>query len=842
VREQSPQCEAYGETTDIDLTFLGAGTKKGEFLISHDNTEGWIVNVGAVQGVPPSGAIFLLKDGREVRINSVKTNYSTIEAAAFDDTEEQHPVTLKNVEAGLLTIPVLRLAFSKDSDKRGIDVLKERLANMSLKAIQIVENENDTDYVIRAYNNAYRLCKRGDTVPLFKRQEGYTISTAQLFLRNIETISKWRAKLELDNALTTISDSEFEINVLDITDNPLPRPYVLKQVDETTAFRVKVGIKNVGSRNYWVSALYIGSDFSVSNEFLTKKEIKPNETAWIEYKNQPSVPFNVQKEYRSWGVNEIQEYFKIFISTDPIDTSIHNQKGLQLDTYKEIGEATPDVPMNDWRTILVPLTVVCPLTSRDVVGGSTVQMFDAEIIAPQGFSAKMNAASTMQATAQASRSVKSVPILRGGVDMSPAAFAEGLSNSPPLDVLEIKNATGTISYDKPLKIKLKNIKENETVLSFGFDAATSLYLPLGISDATGTVNINHLPEAEEEEISRSLGSSAINALKIYFKKMVNPVFGGYDYPLLRMAKFTDNAEEMTYETDKAVIQKAVSEANSVLLFVHGLIGATDSNAKALVRASQAIGEQGIIGGYDVVLTFDYESLNTTIENTAADLEKRLSDVGITPPSFGVSGKRCDIMAHSMGCLVSRHFVERLSGSKIVQTLYLFGAPNSGSTLAELKNMIGTGLTLAVNGLSFLQPYIVPLSLLGKGLETMLVTIGELDPKSAFITDLNNAPDTGIRYYATAGNVELMQKTQPQQHTFYQKVINSLKKTPDNMLNNLFGEPHDMAVPVRSVHSVGKQSNVVFREIACDHFNFFEVNSVGLMALIEEVKGEEEGIM
>jgi pimeloyl-ACP methyl ester carboxylesterase len=842
VNEQSPQCDAFGETEDTDLTFLGAGTKKGEFLISHDNTEGWIVNVGAVQGVPPSGASFVMKDGREITINTVKTNYSTVNGEALTNLEEQYPVMLKNVEAGLLKLPLLRLAFSKDSDKAGIDILKERLTSVPSKTIQIVDNEADTDYVIRAYDNAYRLCKRGDTVPLFKREEGYNVSTAQRFLKNIETISKWKAKLELDNALTTIADSEFEIKVLDIADNPMPRPYILKQVDDLTAFRVRVGVTNKGSRNYWVSALYIGSDFSVSNQFMPKKEIKPGETAWIEYKNQPSVPFNVQKEYLSWGVNEIQEYFKIFISTDPIDTSIHNQKGLELDVNKGsergVGEATPDVPMNDWRTILLPLTVICPLKSRDVVGGNPVQMFDAEITAPQGFSAKMNLASTMQATAQASRSVKKEPILRGGMDMSPAAFAEGLSNSPPLDVLEINNAMGTVSFDNPLKIKLKNIKENELVLPFGFDAETGLYLPLGFSDETGTIHVNHLAEAEKGEVSRSLGDSVVNALKIYFKKLVKPIFGNYDYPLLRMAKFTDNAEEMTYETDKAVIQKAVSKANSILLFVHGLIGATDSNAKALTRAAQAAGEEGVIGGYDLVLTFDYESLNTTIATTASDLEKRLKEVGI---GEGL-GKRFDIMAHSMGCLVSRHFVERLSGSKIVKTLYLFGAPNNGSTLAELKNMIGTGITLAVNGLSFLQPYILPLSFLGKGLGTMLVTIGELDPKSAFITDLNNAPDTGIRYYATAGNVELMKQAQPEQHGFYQKVMNSLKKAPDNMVNSLFGEPHDMAVPVRSVRSVGKQTNVAFREIACDHFNFFEVNSVGLTAMIEEVKGEEHAIM
>jgi pimeloyl-ACP methyl ester carboxylesterase len=844
VKEQNPQCEAFQVTNDANLTFLGSATKTGEFLISFDNTEGWIVNLGGVQGVPTLGTVFLLKDGLEVSTKEVKSNYSTVNGETLKNPEEQHVVTLKNVKAGLLPLPVLKVVFSKDSDESGISVLKKRLSLVPSKSLQVVDNESDTDYIIRAYDNSYRLCKRGDAVPLFKREQGYTEGVAQNFVKNIETVATWKAKLELNNPLTSITDDEFELTILDINDKPLTNPHVLQQLDENHEVYIRVGITNKSTRNFWVSALYIGSDFSVSNEFLQKKELKPKEITWIEYLNEPKIPFLIQKEYLTWGINEIQEYFKIFISTDEIDTSIHNQAGLELDTKKgatrAIGLASPPVLMNDWRTVLIPVSVVCPLKSQDLVGGRTLPMFDADITAAEGFSAKISLASTQQAT----RNLNNAPILRGGSDMSIVAFTEGFSNSPPLDILEIDKAIGTVSQDKPLKIKLKNIKKDDFVLPFGFDEKTGLYLPVGFSDDEGTVHITHLPEAEAGEISRNLGGSAMNALKIYFRKIIKPIFGNYEYPMLRSVVFKDNSEEYDYETDTEKIQKFVNEAKSILLFVHGLIGSTESNVKALARAAKVAGEEGVMGGYDLVLTFDYETLNTPIDVTASDLEKKLKDLGITNPNvFGKDGgKRFDIMAHSMGCLVSRHFVEKLSGHNLVKTLYLFGAPNSGSTLAELQNMLSSAMIFAVNGLSFLQPYLLPLNIIGKGLNTMTVTIQQLNPKSDFITQLNNAPDTGIRYYVTAGNVEMIKHEQPKQHSFYEKVMQTLKKMPDNLLNSLFGEPHDMAVPVRSARSVGNQTNVQFKEIACDHFNFFETDSVGLVALMEVVKGEEGTIL
>ncbi len=78
--------------------------------------------------------------------------------------------------------------------------------------------------------------------------------------------------------------------------------------------------------------------------------------------------------------------------------------------------------------------------------------------------------------------------------------------------------------------------------------------------------------------------------------------------------------------------------------------------------------------YDLVLTFDYENLNTTIEENGRLLKERLEAAGLGSGH----GKTLDIAAHSMGGLVSRWFIEREGGNQVVRRLVMLGTPNGGS--------------------------------------------------------------------------------------------------------------------------------------------------------------------
>jgi Caspase domain len=379
VEKQTPQCAAYKVPTDVSLTFMGAAVKKGEFLISFSKTDGWIVNIGQVQGLSKAGATFLIEKGREIRTTEVLTNYSKVDGLNLDAKDAQFKATLKNISDFTINLPNLKFAFSKDSEAAGIAALKAEISKNKPVSFQLMDKPNDADYLIKAIETSYRLIKREDVTadfPIFRTVQGYNVMSANAFLQNIQTVATWQAKMLFDNTLTKIQDSEFEILVLDSNDKPFSKTqkvgdktttlshYELRQPSEDKEVIAQFAIKNTGTRSYWVSGVYFGSDFGITNEFLPKKQIAPGQIAWVEFENDKQIPLMVQAAYLSWGVREIQEFFKFFISTDPIDTSIHNQEALELDEKeggkRAIQRAVTALPANDWRTILVPLKIICP--------------------------------------------------------------------------------------------------------------------------------------------------------------------------------------------------------------------------------------------------------------------------------------------------------------------------------------------------------------------------------------------------------------------------------------------------------------------------------------------------
>src|SRR4029077_14753775 len=108
------------------------------------------------------------------------------------------------------------------------------------------------------------------------------------------------------------------------------------------------------------------------------------------------------------------------------------------------------------------------------------------------------------------------------------------------------------------------------------------------------------------------------------------------------------------------------------LYIHGIIGDT----RGLAASAFASGLTGATDAsrFALVLTVDYANLNTPIEETARDLKLRLAEAGL--------GEGCAqkvyVVAHSMGGLVARWFIEREGGDKVVRHLVMLGTPNGGS--------------------------------------------------------------------------------------------------------------------------------------------------------------------
>ena len=150
--------------------------------------------------------------------------------------------------------------------------------------------------------------------------------------------------------------------------------------------------------------------------------------------------------------------------------------------------------------------------------------------------------------------------------------------------------------------------------------------------------------------------------------------------------------------------------------------------------------QGLGGRYDLILTFDYENLHTSIEENARLLKERLIAAGLGPRH----GKTLHI-AHSMGGLVSRWFIEREGGNEIVQHLVLLGTPNGGSPWPAVVDWAVAALSLGLNGLTAIAWPAKVLGSLVSVVEKIDVALDQMHPSSDFLKNLHASADPKVPY-------------------------------------------------------------------------------------------------
>jgi len=116
------------------------------------------------------------------------------------------------------------------------------------------------------------------------------------------------------------------------------------------------------------------------------------------------------------------------------------------------------------------------------------------------------------------------------------------------------------------------------------------------------------------------------------------------------------------------------EVPPVVVLVHGYDNNSDSKSCGMEPLAQYIENPTNMGG----LSFDTECLEyRTREGVVAGaqaLKQRIDAIGL--------GK-VDIVAHSMGGLVARYYIEKLGGRDKVRSLTMLGTPNWGTAVAKL---------------------------------------------------------------------------------------------------------------------------------------------------------------
>jgi pimeloyl-ACP methyl ester carboxylesterase len=310
-----------------------------------------------------------------------------------------------------------------------------------------------------------------------------------------------------------------------------------------------------------------------------------------------------------------------------------------------------------------------------------------------------------------------------------------------------------------------------------------------------------------------------SSLKLFFQKLVwSKITGRHNYNRLCLLKSIDEKTTYTGGRSKlenaalAEIKTAVQKGNT-LLMIHGIIGDHEGAAPFIY------GHPEILEHYSAVLTFEYENLDTEIQKTAENLLSLLKKCAV--PDGSVT-----IIAHSMGGLVSRYMIEKLGGAPLIKQLIQMGTPNGGSEIADFRKKLFGWITLGINGISKLKPYLSFCSMLWKGLDNSIFrTLDQMQPGSDFLKELNsgNGSKRKVPYILIAGNTSIIESSAAADATVYKQVITGLKERGKYILADfaLFSnEINDMAVRVDSMKEV-PGGFVEIKEIACDHLSYYE---------------------
>ena len=376
--------------------------------------------------------------------------------------------------------------------------------------------------------------------------------------------------------------------------------------------------------------------------------------------------------------------------------------------------------------------------------------------------------------------------------------------------------------DNPLDIIVPGDDDDDSmVLPIAFDGEH--FRVIGDSEKVNdetVVHLRELPEVttsadehgvnspfSEEQQDRSL----FKALKLSFFKLV---MKKKEVNTLQWADILGDGRVVLRNENLGM---KAANASKVLLTLHGIAGDGRSMLEELVRnTGQEWFEQ-----FDCILVYEYESLNTPLDQTAVLLKEKLDSVSICDDD----DKHVTILAHSIGGLVARWLIERAGGRAMIDACILVGTPHAGSLFGKVEQYRKTAtsyLDLAIN----FVPNLVPFSgYLLKGLRTvgdLTGSIGQLDPAGNFINQLNTSDDPGVQYTLIGGDASDYQA----QGTGVGGMVEKIRVKIGNLVNR--NEPHDLFASVYSTQNQEGWANrepkpVVLPTISCHHFSYFSTD-------------------
>ena len=890
---QSPQIEPT-DNTMFEENFLGgaAGSRGQYFTLSNDAQTGWVVDAGAVHGVPqPTGdettvfAVFTQASTPD-QWRDMKHALGTARARRVVPHRSEVEVTFKQgtpdpgqvYKAVLATLPLPPLDVQFEGDAAGVTLVRDALAKAGpTGGASLLVRESQRERVelrlLALAGGSYRILRPADGRRLMGDVPGFTEQGAKTAVARLEHIARWMRIAELRNPASQLG-GKVTLEVFQVTGDAPAQAHLVEGTSLRMLYtkdpggqwrrpRIKLKLTNRSGRPLYCAVVGLTQTYAVQSGLLPGGSVRlePGQEAWAN----SGKPISTEVPDALWrdGLIEVRDVLKLIASTEEIDATLLEQGELdyplqersvrrgvspgstlgrlmkRVQTRSFSVEPDGDEALADWISQEFTFTTVRPLESIDIPRAAAAELYPGvKLLSHPTLVAKTRLTAAPVASRDVAGGFVLPPLLRDDPEVcQPFVLSLSRGGAPGLSVLELFDVQNhdSVTPEQPLRLEIAQaLGPGEHLLAVTHDG--EFYLPVGrglARDGKVEVILDALPQPQN---TRSL----FGAVRIYFQKVLSQRLGTqYKYPLL--AAFDPTASGASQVTeDPAAVKAKVARAGRLVLYIHGIIGETRGMAASSVGLPGPPAVSGVRDRYDLILTFDYENLHTSIEENARLLKQRLVGVGLGPGH----SKTLHIVAHSMGGLVARWFIEREGGNAIVQHLVMLGTPNGGSPWSTIEDWAITALSLGLNALT---PLAWPAKILGglaAAVEQIDVALDEMQPGSDFLKSLHSSPDPKIPYTIIAGNTSLIARTSAVQDQVRKSLLERLKSL--NLLHlatapAFLGAPNDIAVSVADIRRQpdGRTPAATVREVACDHLTYF-TTSAGLTPLFESLAGATAG--
>ena len=684
--------------------------------------------------------------------------------------------------------------------------------------ITLIRNFEPAMYLLKADGNGMQILDTASGNLVHGIQE-IDLETLDYIIEVLDKLAIWNRMESLQNEDTRFTEDTLDFEfILDDSPNDsikdsiitLDYPKAGEDKDANGQLKAnyfKLNIKNTIDEKLHLAVIHLGPHYEIGSLYGCE-EIKREET-WLEAVSAGFVISNPQE-------HEATDVFKIIVSTAPFDVYKFQQDAIvygQIITKNQLADRSQTTrsivsrmpPKSDWYTRTIKVNTI---RNQSSISTQSVQLANIKIEGHEVFKADIAFAS-----AKSSRSIHSISKLNGLVEGQNLQLlnlvGQGSRSIQDKSIIELSGIQNEDSLaENPLTIYLDaDLNKDGSVIPVTMK--DGFIIPLGLAlpqeDGSTKVMIDHIPEGTDAPPSAQGKRSLGRALWFSFLKLSGIKNDNY------------NLRKVVYENGVPTYQNLektdIVDNSKVLMVIHGIIGNTKGileNLEFLLKTEK----------YDQIIAFDYENLNTPIEDIAQYLNDALDQVGIRSND----NITFDIIAHSMGGLVSRYFIEHIRKNEdIVDNLYMFGTPNGGSVFGELAVYQQKLIHLLTIGLNFGKVWLGPvgtvLDYVNMGLEQstkLTITLKQMSANSEFIKKLQASDKGSTQYTIVAGNI--CNYTSLDDSRFVQLMDKVLLKI-GNKAN--VDEPNDIAVTVKDILAIPTILEASTSEVCCHHMNYFE---------------------